>query len=192
MSRVTELSQLHSALPMKCLPVPGEKINIVLMRVVPLIMPILRSAEHISNFVRSCVRKLIAFSNTLWLDFSCQKVWKLLKVTEETINMWTRGRFTNGWRADECWWDAIDCKYAHRSAYPIQPNIQNWWNCAELSCKEAVQEFPDTQQKYSYLFVFCDEIRKIPNRWTNRIENQGDYILTEVVCDFCVIFCQNV
>jgi len=41
-----------SALPVMCLPVPGKKINI-LMYVVPLMVPILGSAKHIRNFVRS-------------------------------------------------------------------------------------------------------------------------------------------
>jgi len=31
MSCMTESSELQSALPMKCLPVPGKKLNIVLM-----------------------------------------------------------------------------------------------------------------------------------------------------------------
>jgi len=40
-------------------PIPGEKLNIVLMCVVPLMVPILRSAEHIRNFVRyeRCIQK---------------------------------------------------------------------------------------------------------------------------------------
>jgi len=41
------LSELQSALPMKFLPVPGEKLNIVLMCVMSLMVPILKSIEHI-------------------------------------------------------------------------------------------------------------------------------------------------
>jgi len=37
--------------PVKCLPLPGEELSIVLMCVVPLVMPILRSVEHIRNFM---------------------------------------------------------------------------------------------------------------------------------------------
>jgi hypothetical protein len=44
-----------AALPMKWLSVPGEKLNIILMCATPLMVPILRSAEHIRNFVRSTV-----------------------------------------------------------------------------------------------------------------------------------------
>jgi len=46
MSCVTELSELQSALPMKYLSVPVQKLNIVLMCV------ILTSAEHVKNFVK--------------------------------------------------------------------------------------------------------------------------------------------
>jgi len=52
MSCVTESSELQSALPMKCLPVPVQKLNKVLMCVVLLTVSILTSAEHIRNFVR--------------------------------------------------------------------------------------------------------------------------------------------
>jgi hypothetical protein len=52
MSCITELSELQSSLPMECLPIPVEKINIVLMRVTPLIAPVLTSTNHIRNFVR--------------------------------------------------------------------------------------------------------------------------------------------
>jgi hypothetical protein len=47
MSCVTEPSELQNALTMKCLPVPVQKLYIVLMCVVPLMVAILRSAEHI-------------------------------------------------------------------------------------------------------------------------------------------------
>jgi len=46
---------LHSALPVKWLAIPGEKLNIVVVRVVPLVVLILRSAVYIMNFVRSSV-----------------------------------------------------------------------------------------------------------------------------------------
>jgi hypothetical protein len=55
MSCVTESSELKCVLPMKHLPAPVEKLNIVLMCVVPLMVPILRSAENIRNCVRSSV-----------------------------------------------------------------------------------------------------------------------------------------
>jgi hypothetical protein len=50
--RCMKESELHSILPMKCLPIPGEKMKIVLMCDVPLTVPILRSTEHIRNFRR--------------------------------------------------------------------------------------------------------------------------------------------
>jgi len=50
---VTEFSQLQSASAIKCLSVPGKKLSIFLMCVVPLMVPILRYNEHIRNFVRS-------------------------------------------------------------------------------------------------------------------------------------------
>jgi len=49
-SYVTESSELQRALAMK-----REKLNIVLMHVVPLMVPIIRFTEHIRNFVRSSV-----------------------------------------------------------------------------------------------------------------------------------------
>jgi len=52
MSCVTESSELQSSLPTKCLPVPGNELNIAFMCVVPLMVPIFRSTEHIRN---SCV-----------------------------------------------------------------------------------------------------------------------------------------
>jgi hypothetical protein len=54
MSCVTELSELQCRLPMKCLPLCGEKVNIIFLCVVPLMVPILKS-EHIRGFVRSSV-----------------------------------------------------------------------------------------------------------------------------------------
>jgi hypothetical protein len=39
----------------QCLPVPIQKLNIVLMCVVPLMVPTLKATEHIRNFVRSSV-----------------------------------------------------------------------------------------------------------------------------------------
>jgi len=55
MSSLTESSKLQSALPMKCFPVPGEKLGIVLMCAVRLLVPILKSAEQRGDFVRSSV-----------------------------------------------------------------------------------------------------------------------------------------
>jgi len=66
MNCVTESSELQSALQKKCLPVPGEKLSIIMMCIMPLIVPILRSTEHIRNFVRSSVWKCIDFPNTLY------------------------------------------------------------------------------------------------------------------------------
>jgi len=63
-SCLTELSELQYVLPMKCLPMPGKKLNIILMCV----FLILRSAEHIRNFVRSTIWKYINFPNTLWIE----------------------------------------------------------------------------------------------------------------------------
>jgi hypothetical protein len=50
---------------MKCLPISGEKLSIILVCVELLMMTILRSTEHIRNFVRSSVWKCIDFSNTI-------------------------------------------------------------------------------------------------------------------------------
>jgi hypothetical protein len=66
MSSVTESSQLQSTLPMKCLVVSGEKLNIILMCVMALIVPLLRSTEHIRNVMRSSVWKYVSFSITLY------------------------------------------------------------------------------------------------------------------------------
>jgi len=66
MSCTTESSQLQSPLPIKFLPIPVQKLNIILMCVMPLMVPILRSTEHVRNFVRSSVWKYINFSNTLY------------------------------------------------------------------------------------------------------------------------------
>jgi len=60
-------SELQSALPMKCLSAPVQKLNIVLMCVVPLIVPILMSTEHIRGFEMPSVWKCINFCNTLSL-----------------------------------------------------------------------------------------------------------------------------
>jgi len=62
---VTDSSELQSEWPMKCLPMPDEKLSIVLKRFVSLMLSILRSAEHIRNFVRSSVWKCIDLSNAL-------------------------------------------------------------------------------------------------------------------------------
>jgi len=45
-----------------------EKLNIILMRVMPLRVPIFRSTEHIRNFLRSSFRKCIDFSSTVMLE----------------------------------------------------------------------------------------------------------------------------
>jgi hypothetical protein len=67
MSCMTEQSaELQNATPIKCLSVHGEKLDIVLMCVVPLMVPILRSTEHIRNFVRSSVWKCINLSSTYY------------------------------------------------------------------------------------------------------------------------------
>jgi len=50
MSYVTESSDLQSLLPMKCLPVPGKKLNIVLLCFVPQMVPTMRSTEHIRMY----------------------------------------------------------------------------------------------------------------------------------------------
>jgi hypothetical protein len=51
------------ALPKKHLPTPDEKLKIVWMWVVPLMVPILRSAEHIKNSLRPSVSRFIDFFN---------------------------------------------------------------------------------------------------------------------------------
>jgi len=73
MSCVTESLQLQSALPMKCLLIAGEKLNIILMCFVQLIAPILRCTEHTRNLMKFSVWKCIDFSRTLygWIDIQC-------------------------------------------------------------------------------------------------------------------------
>jgi hypothetical protein len=61
MSCVTDSSELHSALPSKCSPLHGEELNIVLMCVMPVMVPILRSTEHIRNFVEVQCLKMYRF-----------------------------------------------------------------------------------------------------------------------------------
>jgi len=51
---VTEPSELQSALPMKCLPENGYRLDVYQ----PLVVAILRSAEHIRNYVRSRFRNM--------------------------------------------------------------------------------------------------------------------------------------
>jgi len=63
-SYMPESSELQSALPTKCLPVPIQKLNIVLMYVVPLMVPL--SAEHIRNFVRDGVWEGIGFFSNIY------------------------------------------------------------------------------------------------------------------------------
>jgi len=58
MNCVTELSELQSVLPVDYLSVSCQKLNIVLMCVMPLMVPILRYIEHIRNFVMSSVKNV--------------------------------------------------------------------------------------------------------------------------------------
>jgi hypothetical protein len=51
------LPELQSTLQVKRFPVHGEKLNIVLMCVIPLMVSILRSSGHIRNFESSSVWK---------------------------------------------------------------------------------------------------------------------------------------
>jgi hypothetical protein len=53
LNELHELSELQSVLPMKCLPMPAEKLNIVLMCVVSLMVPMLSSHGHIRSSVMS-------------------------------------------------------------------------------------------------------------------------------------------
>jgi hypothetical protein len=66
---MTESSELQSALPMKCLPLPNEKLNIVLTCVVPLVVAVLKSTKYIGNFVKSSVPKCVDFFSTLYRCF---------------------------------------------------------------------------------------------------------------------------
>jgi len=54
-SCVAESVELRSALPMISFPTAGEKMNITLMCVVPLMVPTLTPTVHMRNFVRSSV-----------------------------------------------------------------------------------------------------------------------------------------
>jgi len=51
---------------MKCLPMPGKKVTIILKCIAQLMAYILRSTEHIRNFVRSSVSKCIDISNIVY------------------------------------------------------------------------------------------------------------------------------
>jgi hypothetical protein len=55
MSYVIESAELQYVLPVKCSQVSGEKLNIILMRVMPLVVSILRATEHVRHLVRSSV-----------------------------------------------------------------------------------------------------------------------------------------
>jgi len=46
---MTEPSKLQSILPVTCLPVPGEKLGIILMYVMPPVVYVLRSTDHATN-----------------------------------------------------------------------------------------------------------------------------------------------
>jgi len=52
---VQQNHQTFNVLPMKCLPIPGKKLNIVFICVMLLMVPLLRSTEHIRSFVRYSV-----------------------------------------------------------------------------------------------------------------------------------------
>jgi len=54
MSCVMELLELQDALSINACQYPFEKLNIILICVMPLMVPTLRSTEHV-NFVRSTV-----------------------------------------------------------------------------------------------------------------------------------------
>jgi hypothetical protein len=54
-SCMTESSELQIVLPVKCLPVPGKELNVILMCVMLLMVPMLRYTEHIRNVVNSSV-----------------------------------------------------------------------------------------------------------------------------------------
>jgi hypothetical protein len=49
MNCVAELSELHSALPLKCSLIPDEKLNIVPICVMPLTVPILRAHKKVCD-----------------------------------------------------------------------------------------------------------------------------------------------
>jgi hypothetical protein len=51
----SEMSELQSALLMKCLPISSEKLSIALMCIMLLKVPTMRPTEHIRNFVGSNV-----------------------------------------------------------------------------------------------------------------------------------------
>jgi len=63
MSYVTEF---RAAVCVKCLTNLVKKTNTVLLRVVPQMVPVMRSTDHIRNFASSSVWKCISFSNTLY------------------------------------------------------------------------------------------------------------------------------
>jgi hypothetical protein len=63
---MTESLGMQSALPVKYLLVPGEKLNLVLMCIVALKVAMLKSTEHIRNFVMSNVWKSIDLCNTFY------------------------------------------------------------------------------------------------------------------------------
>jgi hypothetical protein len=58
--------KLQNVLPLKCSLIPHKKLHIVLICVMPLLVPILRSTEHIRSFVQSSVWKCIDFSSTFY------------------------------------------------------------------------------------------------------------------------------
>jgi hypothetical protein len=59
---VTESFELQSALLMKCLPIPGNKLNVVWMCIVPLMVPILRSSKV------HCLKMYRFLQCSLWFE----------------------------------------------------------------------------------------------------------------------------
>jgi hypothetical protein len=64
-NELCDSSELQSALLLKSLLEPGDKVNIGLMCVVPQMLTILSYAENIRNFVSSSVWKCIDFSMSI-------------------------------------------------------------------------------------------------------------------------------
>jgi hypothetical protein len=64
---MTGSSELQGSLQMKCLPVPGKKLNTVFICVMSLMVSMWRATKHVRNFVRSNVRKYIFFDEN-WIE----------------------------------------------------------------------------------------------------------------------------
>lgn len=88
--------QLQNVLPMKCLPVPGKKLNIALKCIMLLMEPILRSVEHI-NLVTCSIWKCISFSDILsviiWKLFYTGVIHKTVSFITWDMLMFFRKRF---------------------------------------------------------------------------------------------------